>query len=130
MAEFEGACGYWAMDLPRLIWVRFWPRRSACIAACRPSSGIGGVARGKIWLARGEEDALPFPDAFFDRVMMVHGLEKAEAMRPLMRQFWRVLAPEGSLLLVVPNRASLWAQVERSPFGHGRPFNRRELDRF
>lgn len=80
-------------------------------------------------VALGEEDALPFPDAFFDRVVMVHGLETAEAMRPLMRQIWRVLAPQGRLLLVVPNRTSLWAQVERSPFAHGRPFNRGQLDR-
>jgi SAM-dependent methyltransferase len=80
-------------------------------------------------MALGEEEALPFPDAFFDRVVMVHGLETAEASRPLMRQVWRVLAPHGRLLLVVPNRASLWAQVERSPFARGRPFNRSQLDR-
>ena len=43
-------------------------------------------------------------------------------------QLWRVLAPEGRLLIVAPNRASLWAQLERSPFGHGRPFSRSELD--
>ncbi len=47
----------------------------------------------------------------------------------MLRQLWRVLAPEGKLLLVAPNRASLWAQVEWSPFGQGRPFSRRELDR-
>jgi hypothetical protein len=45
----------------------------------------------------------------------------------LLRQLWRVLAPSGKLLLVAPNRTSLWAQVERSPFAHGRPFNRAEL---
>ncbi len=77
----------------------------------------------------GEEDALPFPDAFFDRIVIVHGLETAEALQPLMRQVWRVLAPHGRVLLVVPNRASLWAQVERSPFARGRPFNRSQLDR-
>ena len=76
-----------------------------------------------------EEDALPFSDALFDRVLIVHGLERAEALRPLLRQLWRVLAPEGRLLLVAPNRASLWAQVETTPFGQGRPFSRRELDR-
>jgi SAM-dependent methyltransferase len=75
-----------------------------------------------------EEDALPFPDAFFDLVLVVHGLEEAEGLRPLLRQLWRVLAPEGKLLIVAPNRASLWAQLERSPFGHGRPFSRSELD--
>ncbi len=76
-----------------------------------------------------EEDALPFPDVFFDRILIVHGLESAESLRPLLRQLWRVLAPEGKILLVAPNRASLWAQVQVSPFGHGRPFSRMELDR-
>ena len=75
-----------------------------------------------------EEDALPFPDVFFDRILIVHGIEGAESLRPLLRQVWRVLAPEGRILIVAPNRASLWAQVERSPFGHGRPFSRTELD--
>jgi SAM-dependent methyltransferase len=76
-----------------------------------------------------EEDALPFADALFDRVLVIHGLERAEALRPLLRQIWRVMAPEGRLLVVTPNRASLWAQVERTPFGQGRPFGRTELDR-
>jgi hypothetical protein len=39
-----------------------------------------------------------------------------------------VLAPDGRLLVVAPNRTSLWAQVERSPFASGRPFRRGELD--
>ncbi|HWU26080.1 MAG TPA: methyltransferase domain-containing protein [Rhizomicrobium sp.] len=80
-------------------------------------------------VALGEEDALPFPDSFFDRIVLVHGLETAESARPLMRQVWRLLAPQGRLLLVVPNRGSFWAQVERSPFARGRPFNRGQLDR-
>ena len=75
-----------------------------------------------------EEDALPFPDVFFDRILIVHGLEASESLRALLRQLWRVLAPEGRILLVAPNRASLWAQVQRSPFGHGRPFSKMELD--
>ncbi len=75
-----------------------------------------------------EEDALPFPDVFFDRILIIHGLESSESLRALMRQLWRVLAPEGRILLVAPNRASLWAQVQRSPFGHGRPFSKVELE--
>jgi SAM-dependent methyltransferase len=76
-----------------------------------------------------DEDALPFPDAFFDCLLVVHGLENTDSMKHFLRQLWRVLAPEGKLLLVVPNRTSLWAQVERSPFAHGRPFTRSQLDR-
>jgi SAM-dependent methyltransferase len=75
-----------------------------------------------------EEAFLPFPDVFFDRILVVHGLEGAEQLRPLLRQLWRVLAPEGRILLVAPNRASLWAQVDITPFGRGRPFSRREMN--
>jgi SAM-dependent methyltransferase len=76
-----------------------------------------------------EEDALPFPDEAFDRILMIHGLETADATRPLMRQIWRILVSSGRLLIVVPNRTSLWAQVDRSPFAYGRPFSRSQLDR-
>jgi SAM-dependent methyltransferase len=91
----------------------------------------GGVAwpPARPLTALGDESALPFPDAFFDRILVVHGLEGADATRPVLRQLWRVLAPEGRLLLVAPNRTSLWAQLDRSPFGVGRPFSRGELDR-
>jgi SAM-dependent methyltransferase len=100
-----------------------------CIAAL-PAALSPGTSwpDGKTLTTLVEEDALPFPDAFFDLVLVVHGLEEAEGLRPLLRQLWRVLAPEGRLLIVAPNRASLWAQLERSPFGHGRPFSRSELD--
>lgn len=77
--------------------------------------------------ALGEEDALPFADALFDRILVVHGLEGADSSRLLLRQLWRVLAPEGRILVVAPNRASLWAQLESSPFASGRPFHRSEL---
>ena len=75
-----------------------------------------------------EEDALPFADATFDRILIVHGLEAAETLRPLMRQVWRVMTSAGRVLIVAPNRASLWAQAERSPFAQGRPFHRGQLD--
>jgi len=76
-----------------------------------------------------DEESFPFPDAMFDRVLMIHGIEGAESVRSLMRQVWRCLAPGGRLLVVAPNRASFWAQVDRSPFAHGRPFTRAQLGR-
>jgi len=79
--------------------------------------------------ALADEEQLPFPDALFDRILMIHGLEQAESSRQLLRQIWRVLAPGGRLLLIAPNRTSLWAQVERSPFAQGSPFSRSQLDR-
>jgi|SRR6266702_3348035 len=99
-----------------------------CIAAMPAPVGVVGWPEEKNAALLCEEDALPFPDVFFDRILIVHGLESAESLRPLLRQLWRVLAPEGRILLVAPNRASLWAQVQKSPFGHGRPFSRMELE--
>ena len=98
------------------------------IAALIPGQ-LGAVAwpADPVLSVLGDEDALPFSDALFDRVLIVHGLESAESLRPVMRQLWRVLAPSGKLLIVAPNRTSLWSQVERSPFAHGRPFSRQEL---
>jgi SAM-dependent methyltransferase len=107
----------------------FLPEAERCIAALPAALGDSGPwPQDKCLTVRVEEDALPFPDAFFDLILVVHGLEEAEGLRPLLRQLWQVLAPEGRLMIVAPNRASLWAQMERTPFGHGRPFSRGELD--
>jgi SAM-dependent methyltransferase len=104
------------------------PQAERIIAAMPAAMGVITWPPDKNAAVLCEEDALPFPDVFFDRILVVHGLESAEVLRPLLRQLWRVLAPEGRILFAAPNRASLWAQVERSPFGYGRPFSRGELD--
>jgi len=109
----------------------FLPRFAAeaeRVAALIPAQlGTTGWPGGPAATVLGDEDALPFSDAMFDRVLVVHGLESAESLRPVLRQLWRVLAPAGKLLIVTPNRNSLWSQVERSPFAHGRPFSRSQL---
>ena len=69
----------------------------------------------------GQEDALPFPDLCFDRILLMHGLEVAENARRLLREVWRVLKDDGLLLVVAPNRRGLWAHVESTPFGRGSP---------
>ena len=75
-----------------------------------------------------EEGALPLPDSSVDRLLMVHSLELSEQVQPLLREVWRVLKPEGHLLLVVPNRRGPWARFDTTPFGHGRPYSRGQLD--
>lgn len=76
-----------------------------------------------------EDPMLPFADSFFDRVLLVHGFETSEAVPGLMEELHRVLTPEGRILAVVPNRRSLWARAEETPFGHGRPYSRTQLRR-
>ncbi len=73
------------------------------------------------------DGALPLCDASVDRVLLVHSLEMADSARDLLREVWRVLSPGGRVLLVVPNRAGIWARAESTPFGYGRPFSRGQL---
>lgn len=74
-----------------------------------------------------DEEALPFADASIDRVLIVHGVETMDALKPVLREVWRVLVPGGRLIIVATNRSGLWARVDTTPFGHGRPFSRRQL---
>jgi SAM-dependent methyltransferase len=76
-----------------------------------------------------EEAMLPLADASVDRLLGVHCLEGAERTGPLLREMWRVLKPEGRLLLIVPNRRGVWARMDTTPFGHGRPYSRAQLER-
>jgi len=74
-----------------------------------------------------QEDRLPLADGSVDRLLAVHCLEVTEHGRQLLREIWRVLSPEGRLMLIVPNRRGLWARLDNTPFGQGRPFSRRQL---
>ena len=76
-----------------------------------------------------DECDLPFADMSMDRVLMVHALECAENVRPMMREAWRVLAGGGRLMVIVPNRRGLWSRFERTPFGYGRPYTSGQLSR-
>jgi SAM-dependent methyltransferase len=71
---------------------------------------------------------LPLSDNSVDRLLVVHCLEVAEQVTPLLRELWRILKPEGRLLVVVPNRRGLWAHVDTTPFGVGSPYSRSQLD--
>lgn len=73
------------------------------------------------------EEELPLADSSVDRILLVHALEHAEDPRRMLMEIWRVLAPGGRLVVVVPNRRGLWARFEHTPFGTGRPYSRAQL---
>src|SRR5687767_2891379 len=73
------------------------------------------------------EDALPFKNALFDRIFVVHAIEECADPVGLLREVWRVLAPSGKAIVTVASRNGLWANTERTPFGHGRPYSRSQL---
>lgn len=74
-----------------------------------------------------DETQLPLPDASMDRVLAVHALELTYYAPDFLREIWRVLAANGRLLLIVPNRRGVWARSDATPFGQGRPFSRGQL---
>src|SRR6201995_4676668 len=74
-----------------------------------------------------DEYELPLPDGAVDRVLLVHALEMSNDPAALLREVWRVLASGGQLLAVVPNRRGLWARMDTTPFGHGRPYSRPQI---
>lgn len=76
-----------------------------------------------------DEIRLPLPDSCVDRLLVVHALENTESLHAMLRECWRVLAPSGRILLVVPNRRGIWAQLDATPFGQGQPYSRGQLTR-
>lgn len=76
-----------------------------------------------------EQRHLPLADNSVDYFLAVHALEAAGHVPGLLREIWRVLKPDGRLLVVVPNRRGLWARLDTTPFGSGQPFSAGQLER-
>jgi SAM-dependent methyltransferase len=72
-------------------------------------------------------DMLPLPDACIDRALIAHGLETAEHPNAVLEEIWRVLAPGGRAILVVPSRRGVWARADATPFGQGTPYSKSQL---
>lgn len=74
-----------------------------------------------------EATDMPLRDAVMDRVLLVHALENSDDPAALMNEVWRILAPGGHIMMIVPNRRGPWARLDTTPFGHGQPFSKRQL---
>jgi SAM-dependent methyltransferase len=104
--------------------------------SARRTVAVMPAAQGvEVWPAEGRnlaclahETQLPFGNALFDRVLLIHALEESDNPRALLAETWRVLAPSGRLIVVAANRRGLWSNAEATPFGHGRPYTRRQLE--
>lgn len=73
------------------------------------------------------EAELPLGDNLVNRVICVHSLENSEQRLAMLEEAWRVLAPGGRLLLIVPNRRGIWARASDNPFSYGHPFSQQQL---
>jgi len=75
-----------------------------------------------------EETLWPLESERADRLIVIHGLETSENPLALLDECYRVLAPQGRGLFIVPNRAGLWARREGTPFAFGRPYSLGQLE--
>ncbi|MEL6584636.1 MAG: class I SAM-dependent methyltransferase [Pseudomonadota bacterium] len=76
-----------------------------------------------------EETAWPIEAGSVDRLIVAHGLETCERPAALLEEMYRVVAPEGRIIVIVPNRLGSWARRDATPFGYGRPYSQGQLDR-
>jgi SAM-dependent methyltransferase len=109
------------------------------LADCLPSAEVQiafmmarmGVFRwpdeGAVQSALIDECDLPLLESVVDVALVVHALEFTDAPGEMLKEIWRVLSPQGRLILVVPNRRGVWARFDSSPFGYGQPFSRPQL---
>jgi SAM-dependent methyltransferase len=72
---------------------------------------------------------MPLTDAAVDLIVAVHAFEQIADAEELMRELWRVAAPNARLIVVVPRRRGLWAQIDNTPFGQGNPYSRSQLEK-
>ena len=84
-------------------------------------------ADGRNLVTLSDEAELPFADYSIDRVLLVHALETSDETRAMLKEVWRVLAGGGRVLIVTPNRRGIWARLDRTPFGSGRPYTMSQL---
>ena len=74
-----------------------------------------------------DEGELPFADYSIDRIVLVHAIETSDEVQAMLKEIWRVLAGGGRVLIVAPNRRGIWARLDRTPFGSGRPYTMSQL---
>jgi SAM-dependent methyltransferase len=99
-----------------------------CLAFMPASQGVVKWPTARPTLASlVDPSEMPLADSSVDRVLLVHALEMSEDAAALLREVWRVLDGGGRLLAVVPNRRGLWARMDTTPFGHGRPYSRAQI---
>lgn len=115
--------GYAVPWLDALVGAR---RQIAAMPAGQGAESWPPVGRNRTVLV--DERALPFAAGAFDRVLLIHALEEADAPAQVLAEAVRVLTPTGRIILATAARGGLWSRAESTPFGHGRPFTRRQLE--
>lgn len=76
------------------------------------------------------EQALPLENSSIDLALIIHGFEFSPHPGDMLEELWRVMKPEGKVVIIVPNRSGLWSHAEWTPLGHGMPYSVLQLSRY
>ncbi|MCY3674923.1 MAG: methyltransferase domain-containing protein [Paracoccaceae bacterium] len=75
------------------------------------------------------ESNWPLPTASIERAILLHGLEFCENESAMLSECWRVLVPEGLMLIIVPNKSGVWSMNSSTPYGWGRSYSYGQLEK-
>jgi SAM-dependent methyltransferase len=117
------AVGYGAPYLDRF---RDGARR--CLALMPAEQGVAvWPEAGRCSAALVDPQMLPLPDGSIDRLLLAHALEAADRPDALLEELWRITAPEGRMIVIVPSRRGVWARTDGTPYGQGLPYSKSQL---
>ncbi len=95
--------------MPRQQGATFWPpEENGVVALC-------------------DQSELPIETNSIDRLLVVHTAGDYDSLDALLREGWRILKAQGSMILIVPNRSGIWARFDNTPFGSGVPYSMGQL---
>jgi SAM-dependent methyltransferase len=107
---------------------RFRDRARRCLALMPAEQG------GAIWpeaarcaAALVDPQMLPLRDGSIDRLLLAHALEVVDRPSALLEELWRITAPEGRMIVIVPSRRGVWTRTDSTPYGQGLPYSKSQL---
>jgi len=107
---------------------RFRDSARRCLALMPAEQGVTvwpGIGRCATALV--DSGMLPLPDGSIDRLLLAHALEAADRPDALLGELWRITAPEGRIIVIVPSRQGVWARTDGTPYGQGLPYSKSQL---
>lgn len=115
-----------AVGFPNILWQTTPPPKNLLVAMPAEHGALCWPGdKNKVFAVH--NGALPLGDNTINRVILLHALEHSSNISALMQEIYRVLAPQGKVLTITPNRMGLWARFSNTPFGYGRPFSQLQL---
>ena len=72
---------------------------------------------------------LPLKKESIKNILCIHMLEHTPHPELFLQEVYNVMAPEGEMILIIPNRHGSWSQADTTPFGNGRPFSRNQIQK-